>query len=139
MTSIGIAVVEWSGRFLVGVRGDDGPLPGDAEFPGGKCHPGESPRDAACRECAEETGLIVRPIRLLHNQTWTYPHGTVDLNFWLCRPADPQAVTGSHHRFDWHSAAELRTMRFPAANRTVIDLLSATTRSIRHRQGDSAP
>eukprot|EP00913_Durusdinium_trenchii_P035339 g33069.t1 len=54
---IGIAVVEHAGQYLVGVRGDDGPLPGKAEFPGGKCRAGEMPRDCAVRECLEETGL----------------------------------------------------------------------------------
>jgi len=125
MTPIGIAVVGWSGRFLVGIRDDEGSLPGCAEFPGGKCHPGESPRDAACRECREEAGLDVTPIRLLHNHVWTYPHDTVDLHFWLCRPTDPQAVTHDHHGFGWHSAADLPVLNFPEANREVIEVLAA--------------
>ena len=126
MTPIGIAVVEWSGRFLVGVRGDDGPLPGHAEFPGGKCHPGETPRDAACRECREEAGLEVTPVRLLRNHMWTYAHGIVDLHFWICRPTDPQAITENHQGFRWHSVAALQTLNFPEANREVVATLAGT-------------
>ena len=40
-TRIGIAVVESAGRILVGQRAADVPLPGLAEFPGGKCESDE--------------------------------------------------------------------------------------------------
>ncbi|MCA9069030.1 MAG: NUDIX domain-containing protein, partial [Planctomycetaceae bacterium] len=57
VTQIGIAIVEHNNCFLIGVRGDDSPLSGLAEFPGGKCQDGETPADCAVRECWEETGL----------------------------------------------------------------------------------
>lgn len=122
---IGVAVVEEGGRYLVGVRGPEGPLPGLAEFPGGKCLPGESPRECARRECLEETGLEVEPLELLLNEPFTYPHGAVDLHFWLCRPVSGGAVGAEHKGFRWVAAGELQTLRFPDANRALIERLVA--------------
>jgi mutator protein MutT len=122
-TRIGIAVVEHNGRFLVGVRGEDGPLPGYAEFPGGKCHAGESPAECAIRECHEETGLRVDIARPLLSREYGYPHGTVDLHFFLCRPADGGDVSNIGGGFRWIDSHELRTLKFPPANETVIDRL----------------
>lgn len=122
---IGIAVVERNGCYLVGIRDNDGPLPGYAEFPGGKCRPGESPEHCALRECREETGLDVISVELLLNRRFTYPHGTVDLHFWLCKPADEEKVAEEHHRFRWIPAAELVALQFLEANEPVIAMLIA--------------
>ncbi len=120
---IGIAIVEQNACYLVGIRDNDGPLPGYAEFPGGKCRPGESPEQCALRECREETGLDVIPVKLLLNRQFTYSHGTVDLHFWLCKPADAEKVAEKHHRFGWIPAAELPALQFPEANEPVTAML----------------
>src|SRR4051812_45737032 len=83
---VAIAVVEHDARFLVGRRSPDEVLAGRAAFPGGKCLPNEESSACAVRECREETGLSVSPIRRLHAARHAYPHGTLDLEFWLCRP-----------------------------------------------------
>jgi mutator protein MutT len=118
--SIGVAVVEHRGRYLVGLRGPDGPLAGFAEFPGGKCLPKESPGVAACRECLEETGLPVKTVDLLMRRTFVYAHGPVDLHFWLCRPADPETVADRHQDFRWVPGVELDSLKFPEANLPLI-------------------
>ena len=59
-TLVAIAVVEHDGCFLVGVRPEGKPLAGFAEFPGGKVDHGETPEQAAIRECREESGLADR-------------------------------------------------------------------------------
>ncbi len=123
ITRIGIAIVEHAGRFLVGVRGEGSPLPGKAEFPGGKCDEGESPAECAVRECLEETGLKVAPLRLLDQRVHAYSHGTVELSFWLCEPLSKESVADNHQRFRWVSREELKTLDFPEANRHVIDFL----------------
>jgi mutator protein MutT len=121
---IGIAVVENAGQYLVGVRGPNSPLAGLAEFPGGKCLPGETPHDCAVRECREETGLAVVPIRLLVNQQFEYEHDTVDLHFWICRPANADSVAADHRGFRWVDASLLASLKFPAGNAPVISLLT---------------
>lgn len=120
---IGVAVVEHEGRYLVGIRGAEGSLPGYAEFPGGKCLPGESPRECAGRECREETGLDVVPLELLLNTQFTYGHGSVDLHFWRCRPVGPESVCETHNGFRWIRAAELMRLKFPEANAPLIERL----------------
>ena len=121
--TIGIAVVEHDGCYLVGTRRDEGPLRGFAEFPGGKCHPGETPRDCAVRECREESGLNVAADELLLQHEFAYPHATVDLHFWLCRPVDSESVCDEHRGFRWVEPRELGTLHFPAANEPLIELL----------------
>lgn len=124
-TRIGIAVVQHEGRFLVGVRGPDGPLPGMHEFPGGKCRDGESGRECAVRECLEETGLGVVPLRLLDQRVTEYPHGTVDLEFWLCAPLEGDAVADEHRGFVWVPGDRLPELAFPVANAAVVEKLAA--------------
>lgn len=122
-TQIGIAVVEHRGRYLVGLRGPAEPLAGLAEFPGGKCQPGETSGLCARRECLEETGLDVRAIDLLMRRTFTYPHGTFDLHFWLCRPAPRAEIADTHKGYRWVPAAELSALKFPEANQPLIEVL----------------
>ena len=120
---IGIAVVEHAGCYLIGTRGPDGPLPGYAEFPGGKCLPEELPEDCAVRECREETHLAITVERLLLRREHTYPHATVDLHFFLCHPTLDAAIQEEHHGFRWVPANKLTQLNFPEANARVLEML----------------
>ncbi|MFN0053638.1 MAG: (deoxy)nucleoside triphosphate pyrophosphohydrolase [Planctomycetales bacterium] len=124
MTRIGIAVVEYRGKYLVGIRPAGGPLPGCAEFPGGKCLAGETPGRCACRECLEETGLEVFAVDLLMHREFSYPHGTLDLHFWLCRPGAKAQVAEEHNGYRWVPAEELPSLQFPEANLPLLELLA---------------
>lgn len=125
---IGIAIVEFAGRYLVGTRQVGQDLAGLAEFPGGKCEVGESPESCAVRECLEETGVAVTPERLLKRVQHNYAHASVDLYFWLCRvdggsegiPESPPALTNG---FRWKSVDELRRLSFPEANASIVKIL----------------
>ncbi|MEZ6072131.1 MAG: NUDIX domain-containing protein [Pirellulales bacterium] len=86
-TDVAIAVVRRYDRVLIGRRGDDGPLPGYWEFPGGKVMPGESTSTAAIRECREESGLDVAVVGTLDVTVHDYPHGRLRISFHECRPA----------------------------------------------------
>lgn len=125
---VGLAVVADGDRYLVGIRGPGGPLPGKAEFPGGKCHPGEQSRECAVRECREETGLAVRPIEQLLTVRHQYDHGLVELDFWACRLADDASPAAVQNGFRWVPRAELATMAFPEANSRVLDMLLGDVR-----------
>lgn len=125
---IGIAIVHLSGRYLVGFRQFGQELAGSAEFPGGKCEAGETPEACAVRECLEETGLHVVPVRLLDRTCHEYAHATVDLHFWLCRVEDCTDETPlTEHRpdngFQWKSVDELRELSFPEANAGIVQKL----------------
>lgn len=121
---IGIAVVESAGKILVGRRAANVPLPGLAEFPGGKCESDETPRSCAVRECQEETGLLVVPREHLATIAHSYPHGNVELHFWRCglSPGLPDNAT-PENPFRWIPFDELSSLEFPEANRTVVEQL----------------
>jgi mutator protein MutT len=59
-TSIAVAVVQQKDKVLIGKRALEERFGGLWEFPGGKVASGETPQEAAARECREETGLRVR-------------------------------------------------------------------------------
>ncbi len=123
VTRVGIAIVEQAGRFLVGVRPQGVPLAGAAEFPGGKCGPSESPSACAERECLEETGVAVIAVECLETRTHTYPHGVVEIHFWMCQPVDHAIGKPLLGSFRWAEATELSTLPFPEANASVVATL----------------
>jgi mutator protein MutT len=121
---IGIAVVESAGSYLVGLRAPGTALAGMSEFPGGKCEADETPQACAVRECLEETGLAVIPRLQLGTVPWDYPHGAVELHFWLCSPAhDLPPQLSPTPPFRWVPAGELQALTFPPANQQVLNLL----------------
>ncbi len=61
---VGAIVRNSRGHLLVVQRGHD-PAAGSWSLPGGRVEPGESDADAVAREVWEETGLVVRPGRLV--------------------------------------------------------------------------
>jgi 8-oxo-dGTP diphosphatase len=128
---VAIAVVEHDGRYLVGTRGPDQPLAGRAEFPGGRCLPDEEGSACAVRECREETGLSVTAIRKLCECRHTYAHGALDLEFWLCRPERGENADRAAGGFRWVPSDSLNSLDFPAANRAVLEILAAGSRSAR--------
>jgi mutator protein MutT len=118
---IAVAVVLHEGRVLVGRR-ERPPLAGLAEFPGGKVHPGESPEAAALREVREEAGIEVRVERLLAVAPADYPHGRLDLRFYLCRP-ESSGTLAVLSPFQWLSLEDLDRLDFPPANAAALHAL----------------
>jgi 8-oxo-dGTP diphosphatase len=86
---VAIAVVMSDARYLVGIRPAGAALAGRAEFPGGKIAAGETPAEAACRECREETGIRVAVLEPLLVVEHDYPHGRLRLHFFACQPTSP--------------------------------------------------
>lgn len=127
ITSVGIALVAHHGCYLVGRRGPDGPLAGFHEFPGGKCQPGESPQQAAVRECFEETGLRVQATRLRHHLQHTFSYGTVRLHFFDCRLVPGSDARQLRPGFAWVPRGELRLLSFPDPNQSLLAELADTT------------
>jgi 8-oxo-dGTP diphosphatase len=69
------------GRFLLAQRPPGKVYAGYWEFPGGKVEPGEALVTALARELQEELGIEVANAYPWLARVYTYPHGTVRLNF----------------------------------------------------------
>lgn len=123
---IAVALVCDGGRCLVGQRAQNQTLGGLAEFPGGKVRPGESPQEAAIRECQEETGLAVEVTGRFAPVEHEYSHGRLELHFFRCRPTGTDAPLPP---FRWVEMADLAALEFPAANRPILaELLGARSK-----------
>jgi mutator protein MutT len=120
-TEIAVAVVEWEGRFLVGRRPPGVALGGLWEFPGGKIEPGETPEQAAVRECGEETGIVVRVVASYPEHTQQYDHGCVRLHFLACCPVESDAMP--RLPFAWVERHQLKELEFPAGNAALVEKL----------------
>jgi mutator protein MutT len=118
---IAIAVVEHQGRFLIGQRPADVALGGLWEFPGGKVEPGETPENAAVRECLEETGLAVQVIGDYPLHDHEYAHDKVRLHFFRCQLSSPMSEV--RFPFRWVARAELASYEFPRGNDGILKLL----------------
>jgi mutator protein MutT len=116
-TIVGIGLI-WSGdKLVVGVRQPGAALAGRHEFPGGKCHEGESPALAAVRECHEETGLTIELVGLRMRTLHRYAHGRIDLHFFDCRASSPGELKSP---FEWRSVRGLSSLHFPDGNAELL-------------------
>ncbi|HZC70294.1 MAG TPA: NUDIX domain-containing protein [Jatrophihabitans sp.] len=105
------AVVFDSACRLLLVRRANSPAAGQWCEPSGRRRPGESASDACVRECAEETGLVVRPVRRA-GRVEIVGDGTVyDIEDYVCevtggslRPGDDAAAVR------WVTRAEFDAM-----------------------------
>jgi mutator protein MutT len=117
------AVIERDGAFLVTRRLKGAHLEGCWEFPGGKCHDGESHTACLTREIFEELGTGVRIGPEIFAVEHDYPDRTVTLHFFACElRGTPKPLLGQEMR--WVARADLRTLEFPPADAELIDRLS---------------
>ncbi len=110
-------VVDGEGRVLLHLRADTG----NWSIPGGAMEPGESIADTAVRELREETGIEVRPVRLVGvysdpRHVVAYDDGEVRQEFsvcFLCRPVGGTVSSGSDETDDvrWFRRDELKDLR----------------------------
>ena len=100
-------------------------MPGFWEFPGGKCEAEESPRQATIRESLEEAGVAIDAKRLRRIVTHRYPHATVELHFFDCRPLNPRTEPAVESGFVWVEALDLDNLEFPGGNAAILRELRA--------------
>jgi 8-oxo-dGTP diphosphatase len=117
------AIIERDDRFLLTLRPAGTHLEGCWEFPGGKCHAGETRAEALRRELFEELDIVAEVGELVQTVTHEYPEKTVQLHFYRCQYAgEPKPMLGQEIR--WVSRGELATLTFPEADAKLLELLS---------------
>jgi mutator protein MutT len=117
------AVIERDGRVLVTRRPEGSHLSGCWEFPGGKCDAEETHEACLARELREELGVeaTIGPELLVTEHA--YQEKTVRLHFRRCEiNGEPRPLLSQELR--WVSRDEMRTLLFPEADRTLIEMLT---------------
>lgn len=118
---VAVVILTVGNKVYVQPRREKGLLEGLLEFPGGKINDRESPKGAAVRELAEETGLQTAPSRLqlVSVQKYDYGDRNLNLHFFLCGLGSmPDKGPGR-----WISITELSADQVPAANRDILKWL----------------
>ena len=104
-------------------------------IPGGAVDPGERPADAVRRECWEEAGIVVEPLRIAGvyggpEYTITYSNG--DEAEWVVTIFEARIVEGEPHPHDdettdagWFRLEEIESLELhPSMRRTLAELLA---------------
>lgn len=123
ITTLGDPLQYQDAPFLVSIKGviitDNKVLllrksDGSWDLPGGRLNSDETPKQCLIREIHEETGLYVKPGRLLHRWLRRRPEKTdIFLISHLCRPAGPAAeivISSEHTELGWFSALDIEML-----------------------------
>lgn len=117
------AVIEKDGKFLITKRMEHSPMGHCWEFPGGKIERGETIEQCAVRECLEEIGVTIEPLRRLREEYYDYPHGYVHLWFVLCRLVEGEPRPIECREVRWIEPHQFPDFEFPPADVNVIEEL----------------
>mgnify|MGYP002545127231 FL=1 len=125
MKEIAAAVIRRDGRLLLCRRAE---RPGDScaglwEFPGGKREPGESLEDCLVRECREELGVQVKPLRVREQLTHIYPEITVRLTFFDAELTGGEPEARVHTALVWALPEEWDRYPVCPADRPLLERL----------------
>lgn len=108
LRSAGVVVINAEGEVLL-VREGKPDSRNLWHIPAGGVEESENPQDAAVREAWEETGLRVRPVKLLNTLLGKMPDGVLILRFaWLAEVVGPTVAPAPRPEF----AAEVQEARY---------------------------
>lgn len=125
---VAACILKQAGRYLITQRKKHSHLGHLWEFPGGKIEKGESVYECAIRECEEELGILVKPLKIIeeitHHYANHYAEASVHLFFVSCKlmEGSPRALDCAD--FAWVRPEELKNYSFPEADKKLIDRLS---------------
>lgn len=122
---VAIGIVHHDQRILICKRGQQGPLAGFWEFPGGKREPDEMIEECLKRELQEELAITILPVRALECIEHTYPHALVRLYPFICRLVAGRPIPLACEELRWIAPEELHLYSFPPANDELIPRIVA--------------
>ncbi|MBE7488743.1 (deoxy)nucleoside triphosphate pyrophosphohydrolase [bacterium] len=117
------ALIQHEQRYLVAERPAGKTMAGYWEFPGGKLHPNEEPREGLKREIFEELGVLVEVGDIIEVIQHIDPDKTVLLLFFDCRLKDGQPSGREGQRIRWVSPQDMLDMKFLPADIALITRL----------------
>ncbi|TDQ52010.1 (deoxy)nucleoside triphosphate pyrophosphohydrolase [Actinorugispora endophytica] len=120
---VGAAIVR-DGTLLAAQRAGPVQMRGRWEFPGGKVDPGETDEEALVRECREELGVGVRPLRRIDRDVALprRPEGPPALlRVWIAELAEGEPRPLEHLALRWLTAAELPEVDWLPADLPFLD------------------
>jgi 8-oxo-dGTP diphosphatase len=122
------AIFDSESRVLVTKRADHLHQGGLWEFPGGKCEPGESMRQALARELKEELGIMPLECEPLIRIKHDYGDRHLVLEFFRVTRYEGEARGLEGQPLKWLLPSEMAPNHFPAADRPVITALRLPNR-----------
>lgn len=114
------ALIEREGRVLAARRRLAKSQGGKWEFPGGKLHEGELPRDALVREIAEELRIAIRVGDTLAPATHDYGGFAITLIPFRCAIASGEPDPVEHEALAWCEPGELAALDWAAADVPIV-------------------
>jgi len=112
------------GSFLLARRPPGKVYEGYWEFPGGKVEPGEDAARALARELHEELGIDVQRAYPWLVRVYTYPHGTVRLNFFRVTEWHGEPHPREDQAMAWQSRGAASVAPMLPANAPVLAALA---------------
>jgi mutator protein MutT len=124
---VALAAVRHEQLWLVSRRRTQDAFDGLWELPGGRIELGESPAEAAVRECREELSIVVKPSRVLATIDHEYPDLPIRLHVVLCRHLAGEPIPGTPAVAEarWVDGPTLAGLDMPAANKALLPALLA--------------
>jgi 8-oxo-dGTP diphosphatase len=115
------------GSFLLAQRPAGKVYAGYWEFPGGKVEPGEPAGQALARELHEELGIEIGESFPWITRVFTYPHGTVRLNFFRVHEWKGEPDPREEQAIAWQAAGVPAVSPMLPANAPVLASLALPT------------
>ena len=125
--AVAVGVLMRDGKIFIQKRAATGLMPGLWEFPGGKIEPGETVEAALAREFMEELHLKIKVGARIAVIRHAYTSYRVLLHAHMCAPtqSDQAPIPMNAVEYRWAAVAELDLYPFPAANKRLIQMITA--------------
>ena len=114
------AIIRDKGRIFATQRGY-GPYKDGWEFPGGKIEPGETPEEALKREIREELDTEIEVGEPAGHIEYDYPEFHLSMDCFFCTLLSGSLTLKEHEAARWLSPAELDSVSWLPADRSLID------------------
>ncbi len=125
MTHIAAVILtDEEGKILICKRGEGGSCAFLWEFPGGKVEEGETPEQAAVRECREELALDVTLGPAYASLDYSYPDQDLHFTFFCGRVTGGEMEVRVHEEACWVAPGELKDYTFCPADVALVERLA---------------